>query len=481
MWVVAALALAGAGCGDDETEGTASAGGSAGSTTAATTTATGATSATGSGGSGATSTPTSTTSATGGTAGTGMGTAGDTGTGSTGEVAVCGDGVTEGVEMCDADPDCREDCTYPAGMVFWTVFENGITPSDPATVWGVDFDPGGDVVAGGMRFGVGATGFVTKYDADGQQVWSDQYSTAEFDNPVVFGVGVDPAGTVVGVLQDNFSTQGGNDIIYAQWTPDGQRGWSRRIQRPATDVSTTVRFEPGTAAVVSAGLTNQAAVNVSRGLLITLTPQGTVDNIIEHFGEDNTPDRFYDVALDATGNRYVLGCCDELGQAFVRKYDPAGAVLWTTVQPSWDIGAFMRGGIAIGPGNDVYAVAPNDDRTSTMARVTPTGALIYARVIAEGQEMVANALGATPQGGLVVVGDRFFNVSGEANVWYARLDDQAATVWADEMDGSNFPASADRANDVAIDAHGLAAVVGWLIDSGGNAQQPVGFVRKFAP
>jgi len=169
----------------------------------------------------------------------------------------------------------------------------GSTDAEDDIVFSIDTDS--NVYVAGVTTGVlpGQTNigdsdaFLSKYDTSGTEIWTRQFGTVEADQ--VFAVFVDSSGIyVTGITDGTFSGQtsaGGSDVFLRKYNASGTEQWTRQFGTESTD---------------------------------------------EVFGID----------ADASSNIYLVGFVDQdaplpgqvsLGgeDAFVRKYDSDGNVVWT--------------------------------------------------------------------------------------------------------------------------------------------------------
>lgn len=128
------------------------------------------------------------------------------------------------------------------------------------------------------------------------------------------------------------------------------------------------------------------------------------------------------IAVDGTGAPIVVGyVVDEVGDPdiWIRRYDPAGEEVWTTVlDPS------------MGGEDRAWAVAVDGDDNILVAGETDTAPAV-------------------------------------ADVWIGKLDSAGSLVWSDTVDGPDM--DNDGARGVAVDASGTVAVTGYLrVGNGDN-------------
>jgi hypothetical protein len=236
----------------------------------------------------------------------------------------------------------------PAAGIAWTV-QFGTRYPDEAK--GLALDGSGNLYVigetSGELPGQKALGmidcFLRRYDAFGHEVWTRQFGTSERDQAK--GVALDDAGDiyVVGQTFGTFPGQtsaGGWDAFIRKYTPAGDEVWTRQFGGGGADSAAAVSVDhAGNAYVVGgtrAALPGQKNIGDYDAFIVKFDPAGNTV-WVRQFG---TPVEDYAmaVALDADGDPIVAGETSGLlaGAAaaggldgFVRKYDPAGNVVWT--------------------------------------------------------------------------------------------------------------------------------------------------------
>lgn len=165
----------------------------------------------------------------------------------------CGDAVVDSGEECDDgngdDGDgCNTDCT----AWLWTRQDAG--PS--GTISGsndVAIDAAGNVVVTGWESapGQGKNIWTRKYDAVGNTLWTATYNGPANDNDVGFGVAIDSQGSVVVTGYETFEGQNRN-LWLTKYDTDGHQLWSQYYDGPisARDEGRSVAIGPDDSVVV---------------------------------------------------------------------------------------------------------------------------------------------------------------------------------------------------------------------------------------
>jgi hypothetical protein len=245
--------------------------------------------------------------------------------------------------------------------------------SDHDTARGVAVDTAGNIYVVGSTLGElgaaqigGEDAFITKWDAVGNKVWSQQWGTTETD--VATAAAVDAAGHLwvagrtAGELEGEPSV-GGYDAFVAELDGDGQV--LRVLQFGTT-------YGDGAQSVLVDAAGNVWVAGVTQGDLNGETNNGGIDSFVVKLDADLVPiwtrlwgtsseDLAAAMALDALGGPYLgvtvqattdLAC--NPGQIWAVGWDTDGA---STVSQSWDsCGADAATGIAVKPDGQVMVV-----------------------------------------------------------------------------------------------------------------------------
>jgi hypothetical protein len=246
--------------------------------------------------------------------------------------------------------------------------------------------------------------------------WVSQFGTNFSDGALA--VDVDGAGSVY-VVGDTGSAlpgqtpSGEEDAYIRKYDSAGNVLWTRQFGTPASDQARDV----------AAGAGNVSVAGITRGALAG-TPSGDYDafvrkydsagNVIwtRQFGSAGL-DLANSLAVDDSGNLYVAGTTGGAlpGQvssgtddAFVRKYDPNGNEVWTR-QFGTAAGDYANG-VAVGSAGEIYVVGFT---TGSLAGQTPAGGedAFVRRYDASGNELWTRQFGSPSldQATSVAVGD----------------------------------------------------------------------------
>lgn len=394
-----------------------------------------------------------------------------------GEASVCGDGIVEGIEVCDGARGCLDDCTYPHNTIFWELEVDGVQPGDGARVWAVGFDHDDRPVYGGDQYGSGGGSFAAIREPDGTLVWSQRSQTtavADFS----YGLTV-TADRVVLASQMVAGMGNGNDVLAITFTLDGVPDWRWTNPNPANEwFGAVAAYDDGS--VVLAGASNQSVDLDDRGLLTRLDAQGALQWTVEDVGLPGAENGFSDVVVDGDGRAIVLGCCDaDTGSAILAAFDPDGTPVWRTALDVVGAGFFLGSGLTRDPEGRFVVAATDDNGDPWLVITDADGNVVASQAIVGADGVNPNSIAATPQGTYVVAGSHSLGGLG-AELWYGVLDHDGALLSSDAVAATGGGSFA-RANAVAVDAHGLALIGGERCTAAGPSCGLRGYVRMLAP
>jgi hypothetical protein len=230
----------------------------------------------------------------------------------------------------------------PDGNRLWTS-QYGTSTGESAS--GVAVDALDNIYVAGTTAGAlegntssgGSDAFVTRFDVDGNRVWTRQFGTAEKDD--VTGVAVDAsddiylAGSTEGALDGEGA--GNSDLLVAKFDGDGTMLWTRQHGSPGNDVGQAIVVD-GDGDVVVAGHTV--------GVYVEGLPLPQIDVLVAKFAPDGAKlwtqqfgtdydDLVYGVAATSDGAYHVVGgtrgqfdgnVFQGLADAFVARRDHEG-------------------------------------------------------------------------------------------------------------------------------------------------------------
>lgn len=285
----------------------------------------------------------------------------------------------------------------------------------------------------------GPHAFVRKYDLKGTEVWTREFGTGHTDEVLALtsnAAGVYAAGDTT-VTAPPF-----DDAFVATFSAAGTSGWTRWIGTAAVDRATAI----------AVNATGVYVAGATQGTLGRLTGAGDADGFLRKYSVDGVEiwtrqfgtsesDEILAMAIDASG-LYLAGMTTGTmggqtsagsGDAFVRKYDFNGEVVWTRQ----------------------FGTAKYDD-------------VLGIAVSAQGVYVAGNTTGAWP--GRVNAGDY--------DVFIRKYDAMGGAVWTQQF-GSG---AHDELLSIAVDASGVyaAGVTGGALGNQRSRGSDDAFVVKLA-
>jgi hypothetical protein len=223
-----------------------------------------------------------------------------------------------------------------AGKELWTRQFGG---GGGEGAWGSAVDKGGNVYVAGTTRGAlagqtsagGFDAFVTKYDGDGNLLWSRQFGGEAGDG--ARSAAVDAAGNVLvagstdGALP-NQAPAGGFDAYVRQYDSGGDHVWTRQFGSEADDYGVAVAVDSGGRVLVVGSADRALPGQVWAGGTDAFVRSFDIDGgalWTEQFGT-TASDEAWGVAVDAAGAAYVVGSATGL---YVRKWNASGGEVWT--------------------------------------------------------------------------------------------------------------------------------------------------------
>ncbi|MEB3826582.1 SBBP repeat-containing protein [Phormidium sp. CCY1219] len=177
--------------------------------------------------------------------------------------------------------------------------------------------------------------FLTKYDVEGNKLWTRQSGSTGTD--YYNGIANDSSGNLYTVGYDDGPGQNGSgDITLTKWDSEGNQLWSQFIGTAAHDWASGITVDNAGHVYISGYSQPWSTPGISDALLAKYDSNG---NLIwqQTLGSDGE-DMARSVVTDAAGNVYIAGVTTgnldgntNAGSTdiFLTKYDASGAKLWT--------------------------------------------------------------------------------------------------------------------------------------------------------
>ncbi len=335
--------------------------------------------------------------------------------------------------------------------------------------------------------------------------WTRQFGSPVFDTAL--GIATDPAGNsytagyTLGPI--NFGTHlGSSDAFIRKYNSIGNVLWTRQFGTSTDDQAFAVASDQAGNTFVAGYTAGSLPGEINIGLRDAfLRKYDTAGNILwtRQFGS-GALDQAFGVGVDSSGNSYVVGYTDfilpgqtslGLTDAFVRKYDSNGNIVWTRqFGTSQDDQAFAvavdqaGNSVVAGYSNGTFAGQSNAGNIDAFIRRYDTnGNIVWTRQFGSASQDFANGISIDTAGNSVVVGHTAGSLPGETSAggedaFAAKYDPNGTLVWTRQFGTSG----SDQARGVVVDTFGSSYVAGFT--GGALAGQPRlggedGFLQQF--
>jgi Beta-propeller repeat/PEP-CTERM motif len=381
----------------------------------------------------------------------------------------------------------------------------GTTTADDS--YGVSADGLGNVFISGFTFGRlenvtpgGVDAFVSKYNSVGNLLWTRQLGTTSYDDSK--GVSADGLGNVY-ISGSTLGSLGGpsagnQDVFLSKFSADGSLVWSSQFGTTDNDYGGEVSvdglgnvyFAGSTAGSLSGGNSGNhdgfvRKYNAGGGLLWT-RQFGTAGN-----------DGSGAVSADGLGNVYLAGATDGiLGgvnvggiDAFVRKYNADGSLLWTrqlgttSTDVSGAVSADKLGNVYISGytgGNLGGTNAGGED--AFLSKYSAEGSLLWTRQFGTTSEDISTGVSVDGLGNVYLSGYTVGSLGGPSmggyDAFVMKYDAAGNLLWKRQLGTRSF----DNSTGVSADGLGNVYLSGITEGSlsGTRAGQSDSFLVKIA-
>jgi len=171
--------------------------------------------------------------------------------------------------------------------------------------------------------------FVAKFNSSGGSVWNRTFSRNTIDE-ILFGITIDPAGSVYAIGTTNATSHGQYSMIVAKFAPNGTELWNTTAGKVGCTSYGWGIASDSSGNIIAAGQTNTAGAGGLDAFIVKFSPSGTqIWN--RTWGGPNT-DGANGVTTDSSKNIYFTGTTNSFGtgsdDAFLAKYSSDGTQLW---------------------------------------------------------------------------------------------------------------------------------------------------------
>lgn len=245
----------------------------------------------------------------------------------------------------------------PQGNLLWSALRDGVGGFDI----GVDLavDAGGNVYVVGLSAGDGDAWDILaiKYDADGDELWARRFDgpLGGEDEPV--GVAVDAAGDVYVAGTASVLSPFGDDLVVIKYDADGNELWTELIDGGAggRDQAAALALDAAGHPHVAARLLTPPGVEWSAAI-VKLLPDGSHDwtGTVDHPTE-GIPEDVHGVAIGPDGSAYLLATGSD--DAIMARFEPGGSLLWDHQHDGVSIAGEASRPLAVDGAGNAYVLA----------------------------------------------------------------------------------------------------------------------------
>jgi uncharacterized delta-60 repeat protein len=328
-----------------------------------------------------------------------------------------------------------------------------VTPTTSSSTTATDTT---DASSGSESGSSSSTG-VTTGGEEMAELWTFTRDGADSDDDEVRGLAVDGEGNIYAA---GIVTEGGPRAWVIQLDPEGNEVWTYTI----TDASeaNAIALLPG-GDVVIAGSATIGGLDV----LVSRINEGGEVWTQTYDGPGSLEDVAVGVVVDGAGDIVVVGSEDAAmddSDVWIRKYDPDGGEVWTTIHAGKGMLDDAGFGVAV-DGNDNVVVAGFVDADATtadgfVARYDSGGVEDWFTTIAVDEFQVMRSVAVDGDDNVLATG----RVGADTlSIFVAKYDASGAEQWNAMHLESGGP---DYGRSVAVDAAGDAYVAGYVNNPG---------------
>jgi hypothetical protein len=304
--------------------------------------------------------------------------------------------------------------------------------------------------------------FVSKYDAAGNLLWTQQFGTSNSD--IAYGVVADGVGNayVTGFTYGSLGgpSTGGADAYVRKYDTSGNLLWTRQLGTSSVDSSVGVSAD-GLGNVYISGNTEGSLGGPNAGGRDAFVTKYDAAGVLKWTRQLGTSadDLSFGVSADHLGNVFISGYTDgSLGgpkaggaDAFVSKYDSAGALVWSrqlgtsNYDVSYGASADNLGNVYITGYTAGSLDRPNagvDD--AFLSKYDGGGNLLWTRQLGTTILDDSNGVAADSHGNVYISGYNAGSLGPDAAFSYpfiSKYDSSGQLIWMQQLEGNGLDSS----------------------------------------
>ena len=310
--------------------------------------------------------------------------------------------------------------------------------------------------------------FVSKYDANGNRLWTRLLGTSDLD--LGFGIAVDTKGNA-------YIT---GNIGVCKYDTNGNRLWTRLLGTSGSEVGYGIAVDTNGNAYITGSTPEDLDGNTNAGNEdIFVSKYDTNGNKLwTKLLGSSSPDYGNGIAVDTNGNAYLTGYTrgDLDGNTnagdydiFVSKYDTNGNRLWTRLlgTSGHDVGF----GISVDTNGNAYTTGytPGDLDGNTNAgpndifvsKYDTNGNRLWTRLLGTSDDEVGHGIAVDTKGNAYITGFTYGDLDGNTNaggqdIFVSKYDTNGNRLWTRLLGTSDSEAG----ESIAVDTKGNAYITG---------------------
>lgn len=325
--------------------------------------------------------------------------------------------------------------------------------------YGVGIDSSGNVYISGRSRDGGSTQNLqlVKFNPYGAVQWQRRLGSF---TPTTGegGIAVDSSGNsyIFG-----YATISANDqFLLVKYDTNGTIQWQRTLSSPSSDYGTGIVLD-SSGNIYVCGTADDTASGHFNMIIAKYNSSGTIQWQRSLSGSGTSSDECNDIAVDGSGNVYVVGYSNNSGTQNVTlaKYNTSGTIQW---QRQLDSGGGDFGyGITVDSAGEVY-VGGGTTGIAFLARYNTSGTLQWQRQLSAAGFSNVQSVALDGSGGVFVTGT--LPVGANTEMLIARYDTSGALQWQRRLGATGT----DVGNRIAADSSGNIYVCGYASPGGNN-------------
>jgi uncharacterized delta-60 repeat protein len=353
-----------------------------------------------------------------------------------------------------------------------------ISGNNPAFdfAYGIAIDGSGNVIVVGSSWASNQLPDIVaiKYNSVGVQLWVRRWNGPENNWDIGRGLAIDGAGNIY-VTGETYSNSTFFDFVTIKYDAAGNQLWEAIYDGPlnSDDASRDIAVD-GSGNVYVIGYTNWDVQNRSDFATIKYNSSGQQQWVKTYNGPGSQADFGVGISLDPSGNVYVTGTEDDLSvnhyPAYATiKYNSAGVEQWVNrYNVLWSYAADI---VVDASGNSYvtgHSYSPGTTYDYATVKYNSAGAQQWVRRYngPGSADDYAKAIKVDASGNVYVTGEAFFTSNNASDYATIKYNSSGVQQWVAQYNGTG--STVDVGTAIALDAGGNIYVTGESRNAGGD-------------